>query len=122
MNKVLHSKFGTAKINNNGYYQITSRKEGNHKKYLHRLIYEDFWGVELPQQISIHHINGKKLDNCILNLEVMNKSEHNSLHHNGTTLSKKNCKEISKSRNTTGFFRVDKQKDVKCKQGFIWRY
>lgn len=35
---ILHTKFGTAKINKKGHYQITSRKEGNGGKLLHRLM------------------------------------------------------------------------------------
>ena len=57
---IVHTKWGSARVNKKGYYQISSRKEGNRGKYLHRLIYEDFWGVNLPKQIHIHHKNGDK--------------------------------------------------------------
>lgn len=40
----LNTKFGRAKINTKGYYRIITSKEGNHNKYLHRLIFEDFYG------------------------------------------------------------------------------
>ena len=40
----------------------------------------------------------------------------------GKTLSEETRKKISKSQNTTGFYRVSKQKDNHCKQGFRWRY
>lgn len=43
MNKKLHTKWGTAKINSDGYYVITSRKEGNNGKRLHRLIARDYF-------------------------------------------------------------------------------
>ena len=46
------TKFGTAKIYR-GYYIITSRKEGNHGKFLHRLIFEDFYKIKLPKHIII---------------------------------------------------------------------
>ena len=36
-----NTKYGIAKIHNTGYYRITSRKEGNNGKLLHRLIFED---------------------------------------------------------------------------------
>ena len=36
--------------------------------------------------------------------------------------SMESCKKMSKSRNSTGFFRVTKQKDSCCKQGFKWKY
>ena len=35
---------------------------------------------------------------------------------------RKMSKSISKTKNTTGFYRVSKQKDNGCKQGFIWLY
>lgn len=45
--EILHTKFGTAKLDEY-YYRITSTKEDNHNKYLHRLIFENFYG-EIPQ-------------------------------------------------------------------------
>lgn len=76
----IQTKFGTAKIHNNRYYMITSCKEGNHGKYLHRLIWEDFYGP-IPEGWIIHHKDENKLNNCICNLELMRKEDHNS-HHN----------------------------------------
>ena len=40
--KSIDTKFGKATILN-GYYRITSTKEGNNNKSLHRLIFEDFY-------------------------------------------------------------------------------
>lgn len=51
----MKTKFGSASINHNGYYQIKSIVEGNRGKLLHRLIYEDFWNVSLPEEIGVHH-------------------------------------------------------------------
>lgn len=84
MNKMLNeeplnTKWGTIKLNNEGYYQVTSRKEGYPGKLWHRLIYEEFYG-EIPERYIIHHKNGNKQDNCILNLQLMGHSEHNRLH------------------------------------------
>lgn len=78
----LKTKFGTAKIVDGRYYQITSTKEGNARKLLHRLIWEDFYG-EIPEGYVIHHKNGNKQDNCILNLQLMDGKEHLSLHNKG---------------------------------------
>ncbi len=36
--KPIETKYGKANINNKGYYQIVSSKEGNFGKKLHRLI------------------------------------------------------------------------------------
>ena len=40
----------------------------------------------------------------------------------GKKHSKETRKKISEAQNTTGFYRVYKQKNNRCKQGFIWRY
>ena len=80
--KTLNTKFGTAKLHKNGYYVISSGKEGNHSKPLHRLIFEDFYG-EIPEGCVIHHKDGNKTNNCILNLQILSHSNHNSLHMTG---------------------------------------
>ena len=121
-NKTLHTKYGTARINNEGYYWITSRKEGNNGKRLHRLIWEDFYNTEVPKDYVIHHRNFNKTDNCILNLQLMRKSEHIKLHHIDKNVSDNTKMKISESKNTSGYYRVDKHKDKRLKQGFRWRY
>lgn len=82
MNKILHTKFGKAKIydKGDGYYMIISKKEGNDKRKLHHLIWEDFYGCKIPEGYDIHHRNFNKLDNCILNLQLMRHGDHMSLH------------------------------------------
>ena len=131
MNKTLKTKFGNARINNNqGYYQITSSKEGNCLKYLHRLIFEDYHGVTLLPGTVIHHLNEDKTDNSIKNLEMMTHAEHSSLHDKGENHpffgknhSLESMEKMSKAqKNTTGYFRVYKQKSKTCKQGFLFCY
>lgn len=80
--KVLHTKFGIAKIDN-GYFRISSSKEGNYNKYLHRLIFEDFYNMIIPEGYIIHHKDGNKINNCILNLQLLREFDHLSLHHKG---------------------------------------
>ena len=63
LHETLHSKYGTAKISNDGYYRISSGKEGNNRKYLHRLIFEDFYGP-IPENCHVHHKDGNKLNIC----------------------------------------------------------
>lgn len=94
MSKTLHTKFGNARVDRE-YYIITSSKEGNNKKYLHKLIFEDFYGFEVPKQFVVHHKDGNKLNNCILNLQLMRKEDHLSLHHKGLKHSKATKNKIS---------------------------
>ena len=139
INKILYTKFGTAKINNYGYYQITNNKENNMGKYLHRLIFEDYHNCKLDENDVIHHIDGDKLNNHPANLICMSRKAHRLLHAKGKSFSdehKKNLSEshkdktlseehkikTSESMNTTGYFRVTKHKDNSCKQGFTWCY
>ena len=118
----LKTKFGTASINQDGYYEITSIKEGNKDKLLHRLIYEDYHNVTLSKDMHVHHLNGDKLDNCLLNLEALTATEHQRLHRMGVPLSRE-CKiNMSKAKNSTKYFRVTLEKDLSCKQGFMYRY
>ena len=143
MNNVLHTKWGTAKVYDE-YYVIMTKQEGNFNKKLHRLIYESFWGVKLPEEIVVHHKDGNKLNNCILNLEAMTKSEHTTHHMIGNTYNLGNHrsdetkhkqsiskigvprsdnlkKKLSLQKNNTGYYRVSKRKR-KNSQGFAWRY
>ena len=137
--RVLHTKWGNATLNNWGYYRISSTEKGYEGKLLHRLIYEDFWGVELPPEIHIHHKDENKLNNCILNLEAVIGKEHSSFHNKGEknsmygkskelspvfgkTHSLSVRKNMSKPKNTTGYFRVYKKKEPSVKQGFTWKY
>jgi len=80
-NEVVHTKFGNAKIAPNGYYLITSRKEGNYKKRLHILIYEDHHRCCILPKNIVHHIDGNRLNNDISNLQLMSWGEHTRLHH-----------------------------------------
>ena len=80
--KVLETKYGTARITNDtGYYRVTSEKEGNSKKYLHRLIWEDHYGKKVPHGYSIHHINLDKTDNRIQNLQCVERGAHTGFHN-----------------------------------------
>jgi len=134
MSEVLHTKFGNCSLNNHGRYRITSRKEGNHGKLLHRLIWEDFYGCEIPDGYIIHHKDNNKTNNCILNLQLMvdhkhrvhhGKEKDNSLENN--PMWEKNHKyeskvKMSQVRNKSGFFRVYKSKEPRTSQGFSWKY
>ena len=142
MNEVLHTKWGKAKLysgnGNDGYYTIISKKEGYGGKKLHRLIYENVFG-KIPKGHVIHHKNGDKTDNCILNLEALPAEKHNSIHHSGENNhwygvtgednfnygrnhSLKSKLKISGANNSTGIYRVSKIKNKKVTQGFLYAY
>ncbi|MBQ5475467.1 MAG: HNH endonuclease [Lachnospiraceae bacterium] len=125
----MKTKFGNAKISNKGYYIITSGKEGNHNKMLHRLIWEDWYDKPVPEGYVIHHLNHNKVDNRIQNLQCVKERLHRKHHNkeaNHPMFNKTHCDEskyrISAANNTTGYFRVSKQKNSKCKQGYTWSY
>ena len=122
------TKFGQAYIGNHGYYVVTSKKEGNHNKLLHRLIFEDFYG-DIPKHYHVHHKNGNKLDNCILNLQLISEKEHHSLHTLGYKHTDEDRIKMSKIKtgksnttNSTGYYRVYKEKGKQYAQGFTYTY
>ncbi|MEK6879472.1 MAG: HNH endonuclease signature motif containing protein [Nanoarchaeota archaeon] len=59
--------------NKSNYVCIT--KNGR-KTYEHRKVMEEFLGRKLKRNEIVHHKNGKKDDNRIENLQVINQSEH----------------------------------------------
>ena len=145
MSTTIQTKYGNAQIDSNGYYVIKSWKEGNNGKRLHRLIFEDFYQIELPPDIVIHHDDGDKTNNEIWNLIPLTKGEHTALHSRGNTWSRGKYvpeetrlkqseahkgKTIpitaranrSKVTTTTGFLRVYTKKAKTTSQGFVWCY
>ena len=91
------TKFGTARINHNGYWQISSSKEGNNGKRLHRLIYEDYHKLSLLKGTIIHHKDENKLNNRISNLELVTRLEHQRIHHKNKKLSEEHKRKLSES-------------------------
>lgn len=102
--------WGLATLRKDGRYQITSRKEGNKGKLLHRLIWENSWG-KLPNNYVIHHLDENPKNNCLLNLCAMPKSQHNKIHTlneeskqklshklKGRKKSTEHCKKISEAK------------------------
>jgi hypothetical protein len=55
----MQTKYGTAKPNHEGYYTITSRKEGYHRKYLHKLISNNKGTVTYSQKSTYYNICGR---------------------------------------------------------------
>ena len=125
---LIQTKFGKANINTRGYYDIVSRVEGNYKKKLHRLIYEDHYGVTLLPTTDIHHLDGNKVNNHIDNLEALPHSEHCRRHmlinnpRKGKQLTLDEMLKLSYENNSTGYYRVIKHKYKNIPQGFLWAY
>jgi hypothetical protein len=76
----MQTKWGNAKKNSKGYYQITSRKEGYHNKYVHTLVLEEKIGRPLKKNECGHHVDEDKENNDPSNLVVMDKAEHAKYH------------------------------------------
>ena len=91
------TKWGNARINHGGYYTITSSKEGNNMKYLHRLIFEDYHKCTICPNASIHHIDGDKTNNKIDNLQLISKSQHSKLHNTGRPCSDETKEKLHKA-------------------------
>lgn len=119
-NKNIKTEYGNASIDNEGYYRITNGK--NTGKSLHRLVFEDYHDCTLDDNDVIHHIDNNPLNNHPSNLICMSRKAHLILHNKGKTYSDETMIKMSKSKNTSGYFRVSKLKCKKCKQGFTWAY
>ena len=118
---ILHTKWGTARLRNDGYYYISSSKEQNNNKLLHRLIFEENYG-KIPNQCHIHHIDNNRKNNCMMNLQLLTNSEHSIITHLGRKNKEETLLKMSNAKNDTGYFRVSKHKNKQLKQGFNWRY
>lgn len=73
---------GTKTLLVNGYIEIrVPQEDGKCKRMLeHRYVMEQHIGRPLTSQEEIHHINGKKTDNRIENLQLMTKHTHQTKH------------------------------------------
>ena len=74
----IYNRYRFRRDKSTGYY-LSSRKIGEKRKRLHVYIWENEVG-EIPEGLSIHHIDGNKSHNEISNFCLMKNSEHCSLH------------------------------------------
>lgn len=66
--------------------------------YLKILFDED---VYIPSDIDVHHINGNKMDNSLINLEFKTRSDH-TIHHNRVDMTDRFC---SNCKSTTTYIK-----------------
>ena len=53
-------------------------------EYEHRVIYQKYLGRKLRFNEHIHHVNGDKTDNRLVNLILVSDVDHEKLHRNGS--------------------------------------
>lgn len=122
MNETLHTPWGTANINQKGYYRITSYNKGCHGKLLHKLLFEEYYKCTVLPNAVIHHKDEDKLNNEINNLELMLSSTHSKIHHKNKTVQMESKLKMSLHNNISGYYRVSKHIRKDVTQGFRWMY
>lgn len=73
-------------------------RSGKHCRviYLHREVYEDFYG-EIPKGYVVHHKDGNKINNSPDNLEIIKRGDHSRLHNTGHVHSEEARKKMSEA-------------------------
>ncbi|HUS51579.1 MAG TPA: NUMOD3 domain-containing DNA-binding protein [Candidatus Paceibacterota bacterium] len=62
---------------------------------IHILLFEAFNNYKLTNDECVHHKDKNKINNKLENLQLMNKSDHNSLHHRNKILSEEHKRKLS---------------------------
>lgn len=74
MSNKIRTKYGTASFDEKRGYRITSRKEGNHKKFVHLLVWQEHYG-EIPPNSHVIFKDGDKKNFNISNLELKHRQK-----------------------------------------------
>lgn len=108
-------------IKTNGGQRYKIKQKNGKRKGEHVLVWEEHNKKELPKGWVVHHINGKKKDNNINNLEAMTPEKHNRIHFCGKEPWNKGikCPNISKKLKGHG---VTKEQITKCKGSWFNKY
>lgn len=99
----IKTKYGTATLSKNGYFELTT-SQGGKSRLLHKRIWEDFYNKKVPDSYVIHHMNGDKTDNRIQNLQCCSRSNHIKFHAKNNTFThttqwKENASKFRKGKN-----------------------
>lgn len=73
-----HGKSRGVSMKVTGYLEVTTGENKNRRQ--HVIIMEHHIGRRLEKDEVVHHINGKRSDNRIENLQLMTRAEHSALH------------------------------------------
>jgi len=65
------------------YGEYAAVSIGKEKVHIHRLLMNYVIGYIIPTELSVHHLDGNKLNNSISNLAIMVGSYHNKHHMKG---------------------------------------
>lgn len=74
MSKFIRTKYGSATFDEKRGYRITSKKEKNHNKFVHILVWEEHNG-KIPENAFIRFKDGNRKNYDISNLELFYKKE-----------------------------------------------
>lgn len=69
MSNKIKTKYGNATFDEKRGYRISSKKEGNHKKFVHLLVWEDHYG-KIPDNAYVVFKDGDKKNFDISNLKL----------------------------------------------------
>lgn len=82
------------------------------KEHVHRLLMEYFIGSKLPENMSVHHLDGNKLNDEISNLAIMVSKYHNSYHNAGKVLSMSHRQKISNANKRRRGIKIKKRLNI----------
>lgn len=103
--KPINTIYGKAYRTNKGQYIVDSMGTS-----LQRLMYEDFYMVQLPKTHVVRFIDGNQSNICIQNLQVVIRRVIRN--HNVKYIDReKQSINMSKATNTIGYYNVSKRKD-----------